>query len=189
MKSTAEKTGRRAAVVLLVRGHQSANPELLLVKRASHLNSHAGEVGLPGGMVEPCDLDLWHTALREANEEVGLRPETVELQLPLRHSYTRQGIEVAPFVAVWKQEHPLTLCEDEIESAFWLPVSFLMQDERVRTDIFIQQAAEYWAPVYRFAGQLIWGFTSRLLVEYMNTCHQFQINRSHRAPIARFKVR
>jgi 8-oxo-dGTP pyrophosphatase MutT (NUDIX family) len=181
------KAKRSAAVILLVRGHQSRDAQLLLVKRASHLHSHAGEVGLPGGMVEEVDEDLWHTALREAQEEVGLRPESVELVRPLKHSFTRQGIEVAPFVAQWKDEHPLVLSADEIETAFWLPIDFLSQDKRVRTDIFTMQSREYWAPVYRFAGQVIWGFTARLLVEYMNICHQAAIVRSHSAPEARFK--
>ncbi len=182
-----ERRSRLAAVMLLERSGVSASPEILLVKRAQHLNSHAGEVGLPGGMMEPSDRDLWHTALREAQEEVGLAPDSVQFQLPLKHAYTRQGVEVAPFVARWQREHPLVLSADEIESAFWLPVSFLRLDQRVRTDIFSRQTKEYWAPVYRFAGHLIWGFTARLLVEYMNICQGASIGRSHQAPVARFK--
>lgn len=186
MAENTDNRRRVAAVLVLERGSPS-NLEILLVKRARHLNSHAGEVGLPGGMAEPFDQDLWHTALREAQEEVGLVPDSVLLQRSLRHAFTRQGVEVAPFVAAWQQEHPLSLCADEIESAFWLPVSFLKQDQRVRTDIFPRQTKEYWAPVYRFAGQIIWGFTARLLVEYMNLCHGAAIGRSHQAPVARFK--
>jgi 8-oxo-dGTP pyrophosphatase MutT (NUDIX family) len=187
MVLTVKNRQRTAAVVLLVRDSQTQNPEVLLVKRARHLNSHAGEVGLPGGMVEPGDESLWHTALREAEEEVGLLSDSVILQQPLVHAFTRQGVEVAPFVAMWQREHPLKLCSDEIESAFWLPLTFLKRDERVRTDIFTRQASEYWAPVYRFAGHIIWGFTARLLVDYMNTCHATSIGRKHQAPIARFK--
>lgn len=178
---------RRLAAVLLLERASPAGLEVLLVKRARHLNSHAGEVGLPGGMTEPFDKDLWHTALREAQEEVGLAPSSVLQRRSLQHAFTRQGVEVAPFVAAWQQEHPLSLSADEIEAAFWLPVSFLQQDQRVRTDIFTRQAQEYWAPVYRFAGHIIWGFTARLLVEYMNICHGAAIGRSHRAPVARFK--
>ena len=178
---------RQAAVVVLVRGERYQQPEVLLVKRAKHLNSHAGEVGLPGGMVESIDKDLWHTALREAHEEVGLRAESVVYQQALAHSYTRQGIRVAPFVALWQEEHPLQLCSDEIESAFWLPLDFLRQDQRVRTDVFTQGEREYWSPVYRYANYVIWGFTARLLVEFMNNCHRAGISRIHPAPVARFK--
>ncbi|HEY6528885.1 MAG TPA: CoA pyrophosphatase [Cellvibrionaceae bacterium] len=187
MASAVKNRQRLAAVVLLIRDSHTVNPEVLLVKRARHLNSHAGEVGLPGGMVEPCDESLWHTALREAEEEVGLVPNTVLLQQPLVHAFTRQGVEVAPFVALWQQEHPLRLCSEEIESAFWLPLTFLKRDERLRTDIFTRRTSEYWAPAYRFAGHIIWGFTARLLVEYMNTCHETSIGRNHQAPVARFK--
>ncbi|MEY4588753.1 MAG: hypothetical protein RL497_829 [Pseudomonadota bacterium] len=201
MLNDAKSRQRLAAVVLLVRGAETSNPELLLVKRASHLNSHAGEVGLPGGMAEPSDRDLWHTALREAEEEVGLAAHSVRLQQPLAHAYTRRGVEVAPFVAHWYEEHSLTLCDGEIESFFWLPLAFLKRDERVRTDIFSRSIGgssshsvnhqanvlEHWAPVYRYAEQIIWGFTARLLVDYMNTCHNSAIGRSHRAPEARIK--
>ncbi|MFO1370471.1 MAG: CoA pyrophosphatase [Marinagarivorans sp.] len=186
MAETVEHRRRVAAVLLLERA-TPAGLEVLLVKRAQHLNSHAGEVGLPGGMAEPYDADLWHTALREAEEEVGLVADSVQQRHGLPHAFTRQGVEVAPFVAAWRQEHPLSLCADEIESAFWMPVAFIQQDQRVRTDIFTRKDQDYWAPVYRFAGQVIWGFTARLLVEYVNLCHGGAIARHHPAPVARFK--
>ncbi|HMU67115.1 MAG TPA: CoA pyrophosphatase, partial [Cellvibrionaceae bacterium] len=99
MAENTDNRRRVAAVLVLERGSPS-NPEILLVKRARHLNSHAGEVGLPGGMAEPFDQDLWHTALREAQEEVGLVPDSVLLQRSLRHAFTRQGVEVAPGLVI-----------------------------------------------------------------------------------------
>ena len=116
MAETAEHR-RRVAAVSPIRARNPAGLEVLLVKRAQHLNSHAGEVGLPGGMAEPYDADLWHTALREAEEEVGAGggfSATTARPAPCVHP---PGGSCA-LVAAWRQEHPLNLCADEIESAF-----------------------------------------------------------------------
>src|SRR6056297_1632111 len=66
-----------AAVLVPVVGRQDG-PHLLFTKRADHLGEHPGQMSFPGGGWEPKDDDLWATALREANEEIGLYPEEVD---------------------------------------------------------------------------------------------------------------
>lgn len=87
-----------AAVLLAVKNlHQ--NPQVLLTRRAKHMNSHSGEVALPGGKWEPKDKNLKFTALREAHEEVGLNPSQVTVIQSMQPRFTRQGTKVTPFVA------------------------------------------------------------------------------------------
>jgi 8-oxo-dGTP pyrophosphatase MutT (NUDIX family) len=187
MNSANTESRRHAAVIILLHTRPAQGPCLLLTERAAHLHSHGGEVAFPGGMFEEADKDLWQTALREAREEVGLLPESVSAPRTMARSSTRRGIAVTPFAATWLFEHPLTLCSEEIASSFWLPLSVVAADKRVRTDIFLRDGQEFWAPVYRHEGYLIWGFTARLLVDYWNRFHGGDIGRGHSAPVARFK--
>ena len=174
-----------AAVVICVRD-APAGKQVLLVQRALHLNSHAGEVALPGGKWEEGDKDLATTALREAFEEVGLKAADVAHLQAMPSRFTRQGIRVTPFVAelvvVSGQQLQLLACTQELQALFWMPLEIVLTDQRERTDIFERAGKEYWAPVYRFDGYCVWGFTARLLVDYVNCYGGGAITRKHNAP-------
>ncbi len=160
-----------AAVVICVRNGQSGK-EVLLVQRAIHLNSHAGEVALPGGKWELGDKNLAATALREAYEEVGLKAEDVTQLHAMPSRFTRQGIRVTPFVAELRDasgsELTLIACTQELQALFWMPLDIVLADKRQRTDIFEFAGKEYWAPVYAFGSYCVWGFTAKVLLDYVN---------------------
>src|SRR3989338_9158039 len=75
-------------------------PEVVLTLRASGLSTHGGEVAFPGGRRDPEDADLIETALREAEEEIGLPPGLVEVIGPLSTLVSRHGIPVTPYVGL-----------------------------------------------------------------------------------------
>jgi len=77
---------------------RSEEPQLVLTLRASGLSTHGGEVAFPGGRRDPEDESLVFTALREAQEEVGLEPALVEVVGPLSTQISRHGIKVTPYV-------------------------------------------------------------------------------------------
>ncbi len=169
------------AAVLIALAGEGERQRVLLTRRSKRMNTHSGEVALPGGMWEPQDTCLQETALREAEEEVGLVPSLVTPIAVMSTRATRQGTRVTPFVASVPEGVQLVPCQYELESLFWLPLQILLGDQRERTDIFIAQGQEHWAPVYRFEGYKIWGFTARLLVDYLNRFHDANIHRVHRA--------
>ena len=88
---------RHAAVLVALSGPSDAL-DVTLTRRAEHMNSHAGEVALPGGKHEPGDADLDVTALRESAEEIGLPASAVELLGRLEPLETINGLTVVPFV-------------------------------------------------------------------------------------------
>jgi len=162
-----EQYKNQAAVLIAINARDDGD-ELLLTKRAAHLSLHSGEVAFPGGKWELGDVDLCETALRESHEEVGLKPSRVNVidQLPM--SLTRGGMKVTPYVGRIDCSGGLCANPGELESLFWIPVTFLLEDRRARTDVFELGGTEYWAPVYEWAGYTIWGFTARVLVEFLN---------------------
>jgi len=114
-----------AAVLVPLVMHADAL-HVLLTRRTDHLRDHAGQISFPGGRSEPDDVDAAATALREAHEEVGLRPDQAEVigSLPIYTTVT--GFVVTPVVALIKPPLALTLDAFEVAEAFEVPLPFLM---------------------------------------------------------------
>ncbi len=173
---------REAAVLIALSQQTSGEESVLLTLRSEHLSTHSGEVAFPGGMRDNEDPCLRHTALREAHEEVGLEPDRVDIvdRLPVAKTY--RDVMVTPFVGRVDSPGGLEPNDNELQSLFWLPLSFLLADKRVRTDIFQWSGREMWSPVYEWQGYTIWGFTARVLVDFVNHCGIGVIGRSNAAP-------
>jgi 8-oxo-dGTP pyrophosphatase MutT (NUDIX family) len=97
---TLETDARFPEAAVLLPITRSDEPELVLTLRASSLSTHGGEVAFPGGRRDPEDPDLVFTALREAEEEIGLPPGLVEVVGPLSPLISKHGIKVTPYVGV-----------------------------------------------------------------------------------------
>jgi 8-oxo-dGTP pyrophosphatase MutT (NUDIX family) len=99
---------------------------VLLTRRTDHLRDHAGQISFPGGRAEAHDEDAVATALREAEEEVGLARADVEVIGALPHYTTVTGFIVTPVVALVRPGFELTLDSFEVAEAFEVPMAFLM---------------------------------------------------------------
>lgn len=115
-----------AASVLIPLVQRPGELHVLLTRRTDHLHDHAGQVSFPGGRAEPTDADAVATALREAQEEVGLDPALAEVigSLPTYTTVTR--FVVTPVVALVRPEYILALDSFEVAEAFEVPLPFLM---------------------------------------------------------------
>ncbi len=102
---------------------RSDEPELVLTLRASGLSTHGGEVAFPGGRRDPEDPDLVFTALREAEEEIGLPPGLVEVIGPLSPLISLHGIKVTPYVGVIPDFVEYRANDAEIAAVFSVPWS------------------------------------------------------------------
>ena len=118
---------RAAAVLIGVVAREE--PQLLFTQRSLHLPVHPGQVAFPGGKREPQDVDPLATALREAEEEVGLDPGLVTPLGYLDVYVTRTGFGVVGCVAEIAPSYRLTLCAGEVDDAFEVPLGFLMRAE------------------------------------------------------------
>ncbi len=101
-------------------------PKLLLTRRASHMNSHAGEVAFAGGKHEPQDKDNITTALRETFEETNLSPSQVQVIGQLKQEKAKSGISVRPIVAIIPPNQNLIAEESEIARIFWVELAWLL---------------------------------------------------------------
>ncbi|WP_132057391.1 NUDIX hydrolase [Halorussus amylolyticus] len=157
---------RDAAVVAPV-VERDGEQFLLFTKRADHLGEHAGQMSFPGGSREPSDDDLLATALREAEEEIGLRPEEAEVVGRLDDIRTTTRYAVSPFVArVPDREY--TPDEREVAEIAILPVSGLLDPENYESER--REHPQYGEAVvhfFRVNGYTVWGATGRILVQLL----------------------
>lgn len=174
----------QAAVLIPVAEVSPGEHSILFTLRAEHLSSHSGEVAFPGGMWEQEDASLEETALRESHEEVALPPTHVEISQELSVEYTRQGRRVTPYVGHVNPSilQSLEPNPEELSALFWVPLAYLLKDPRVQTDVFSVMGKEYWAPRYQWQEYEIWGFTARVLVDFLNSIHNAGFVREHTAP-------
>jgi len=142
---------------------------VMLTQRTSHLRDHAGQISFPGGRAEPSDADAIDTALREAEEEVGLARRHVEVigTLPIYRTVT--NYDVTPIVALVRPPFELAIDAHEVAEAFEVPLAFLMTPAHHQRHIFEFAGArrEFLSmPWPRPDGQgeyFIWGATAAML--------------------------
>ncbi len=170
----------QASVLMLVT--RESEPEVILTKRAEHLNRHRGEVAFPGGMWEADDTTLLHTALRETEEEVGVGASEIEMLGMLPMHVSKGGVKVTPFVGLVDSTVELTPCPDELDSIFRVPLTFFMRDERIRTDFIEYQGKTFWTPAYRFEDYEIWGFTARVIKTFLAKVLEVELAQESSAP-------
>lgn len=157
----------QAGVLIALTDHVS-DPEVILTKRAARLSTHSGEIAFPGGKHDETDADLLTTALREAEEEVGLSPDDVDVVGPLGQVMSKHGLQVTPWVGIVPQDIPLIPNPGELDEVFKVPLSFFMRDQRYCTDEIQFRGKTMYVPAWEFNGHIIWGLTAYMLVELLN---------------------
>lgn len=159
---------RRAAVLVpLLRREGELN--VLLTKRADHLRAHGGQVSFPGGRFEEEDEHLFVTALREAHEEVGLPPASVEIIGTLDDYPTITKYLVTPVVGIVETPpEQLTADRGEVAEIFEIPLRHLLRAESFERRIFTREGMRL--PFYqiRFDGRTVWGATAGMLWNLCN---------------------
>src|SRR5437867_1873060 len=147
-----------AAVLVPIVDHPSGL-SVIFTKRTSHLKAHSGQVSFPGGRAEPEDPTPEFTALREAQEEIGLAMERVEVLARLPDYLTRTGFRVTPVVGLLTPPVDLTPDPREVEDVFEVPLAFLLdpKNHQRRTRQLQGRAVGYYELSYE--NRVIWGAT------------------------------
>ena len=158
------RVGTTAAAVLIPVIAQAQGLTVLFTQRTQHLKSHSGQVSFPGGRAEPGDASAEFTALREAQEEIGLALERVEILGRLPEYHTRTGFRVTPVIGLIQPPLELTPDPREVESVFEVPLSFLLDPANRQRRTRELQGRSVGFYVFEYQGHMIWGATAGMLV-------------------------
>ena len=153
-----------AAAVLVPIVDHDTGPTVLLTQRASHLKNHGGQISFPGGRIEPTDLNPIEAALRETEEEIGLSREHVTFVGYLEPQLVLTGYWVTPVVAFVQPGFELKLDEREVEAAFEVPLSHILDPANHRArqrELGALSVQVYDIP---YGDHHIWGATAGMLM-------------------------
>jgi 8-oxo-dGTP pyrophosphatase MutT (NUDIX family) len=154
----------RAAAVLVPLVGRPQGFSILLTQRTEHLKRHAGQIAFPGGRMDDGDADEVATALREAEEEIGLDRIHVDPVGRLDRYVTRTGFTVTPVVALVEPGFTLKLDPNEVDDAFEVPLDFILDPKNRQTESYDFQGVTRYFYVFHYERRNIWGATAGMLV-------------------------
>lgn len=164
----AEIDGEARDASVLIPVFDRSEPHLLFTKRAEHLSDHPGQMSFPGGGREPEDEDRKATALREANEEIGLRPEEVEIHGRLDDFVTITDYAVRPFVGTIP-DRTYAPGDGEVAEIAVLPLSDLLDQDNYESER--REHPRYGnirLHYFHVGGYTVWGATANILVQFLD---------------------
>ena len=156
-----DETTRKGAVLILFSGEKEA-PEILITLRSSQMRSHAGQPSFPGGAIDLNDKDAISAALRESEEEVGLRSETVEVIGVLPELWLPpSNFHVSPVVAWWRDPHEIA--PQSVEEVVRAENISLIDLADPANRAKVRHKSGYIGPAFNVAEMLIWGLTAGII--------------------------
>jgi len=160
------ETHLKCAAVLIPLLRQDGEWHLLFTRRTDKVESHKGQVSFPGGACDDGETTPEETALREANEEVGIDPQKVRVLGHIMNMITITSFRVTPVVGIIEWPTVLLLGKDEVERVFTIPLLWLA-DKNNRWEFSMPGRNRSLIVYHPFDGELLWGATARMTVDFL----------------------
>ncbi len=164
-KTLAGKQPKLASVCILFYPHKG-EPHVALMKRPEYQGTHGGQISFPGGKIEESDPSPKFAALRELEEEFGIKPNTVEVIAKLPDLYIPpSNFLVHPFVG--HTEKRPTFIPDPLEVAriIEVPLSEFLEPSNLKEQFFPADKGKIVMPYFDLQGETVWGATALMLLE------------------------
>lgn len=165
----ADIPGFSPAAVLVPIVPKQGVPHLLFTVRSEDMRTHSGQVSFPGGKADPSDPDLVATALREAEEEVGLAPARVQVIGTLDDVATPSRFVITPVVGVVEEGFAVQMRSLEVAEAFDVPLEALRAPDVFADHGQVERDGRlYHLVAYQIGGHNIWGATARVVLQLLS---------------------
>jgi 8-oxo-dGTP pyrophosphatase MutT (NUDIX family) len=151
---------------------------LLFTQRTMHLKDHQGQISFPGGVKDRGDPDLLATALRETEEEIGLKPEEAEVLGTLAPVATVTGYWINPFVALIPYPYDFRINHHEVNRLLVFPFAAFCVPERWSTGSYLYKDRTVQVCCWKYQETVIWGATARMLLDFLSRLGEYPL--SHR---------
>jgi 8-oxo-dGTP pyrophosphatase MutT (NUDIX family) len=157
-----------AAAVLLGLVDRESGLHVILTERAKHLSDHPGQVSFPGGRIEPEDANPIAAALREAEEEVGVRPDRVSVAGAMQEVLTGTGFLITPVVGFVDYDFRAAPDRSEVDEVFEVPLEFLLEPANLRSSTRDRFGTILTMYEFDYAGHYVWGATATILRNFLH---------------------
>lgn len=140
-----------------------------LIKRPGHMKIHAGQIGFPGGRQEPHDISPKETAIREAHEEIGIDPQSIQVIGALTPLYVSvSNYRIHPYVAFTTPRPSFNLNPDEVEKLLFFPLLDHLHEQNREYRTLETFSGKLNVPGISFENEFIWGATAMILCEFLD---------------------
>lgn len=166
-----------AAVLVPIVIKKGAEPRVLYTVRSESVSKHKGEVCFPGGRLEKNDQSLANAAIREAEEEIGIPSNKIEIRHKLSGCSTLSGYRITPIVGVIQDDFDIQMCPREVSEVFYMPISNLIKLSSSYknfsniSDHMYQSLGEIreHGPEIQFNSYTIWGATAVISLQLIKS--------------------
>lgn len=167
------RQGSREGGVLILLYPNKRRVQLPLMQRPPYDGVHGGQISFPGGKREPQDHDLIQTALREAEEEIGIDPEKVQIIGTLSKLFiTASNFKVLPVVGFTEQKPDFIPEPKEVIKIIETDLNTITQRKfKKEKEIIVRNYYKLQAPYYDVKGHVVWGATAMILSEFEEILH------------------
>jgi 8-oxo-dGTP pyrophosphatase MutT (NUDIX family) len=160
------ETRLKCAAVLIPLLWQDDEWHILFTRRTDKVESHKGQVSFPGGACDEGETTPEETALREANEEIGIDPHQVRVLGKIMNMITITSFRVTPVVGIIEWPTVLHLGKDEVERVFTIPLNWLAEKNN-RWEFSMPGRNRSLIVYHPYDGELLWGATARMTVDFL----------------------
>jgi 8-oxo-dGTP pyrophosphatase MutT (NUDIX family) len=156
------------AAVLVPLFQKEGDCHLLFTKRSEQVKYHKGEISFPGGVVDEEDKELINTALREADEEIGLKESDVQIIGLLDDIVTITEFIVTPIVGLFTYPYSFKVSEVEIAELIEVPLASLLEEDCFSEREIFRGGQNEIVYAYQYGKHIIWGATARILKQFLD---------------------
>lgn len=166
-------TKLKCAAVLIPLVYFGNEWHILYTRRTDRVESHKGQVSFPGGACDEGETTPEETALREADEEIGINPADVQVLGRLSHLVTISSYRVSPVVGVIPWPYAFKVAGIEVARVFTIPLLWLANRNNY-WEFFMRDSERSLIAYHPFDGELLWGATARMTVNFLRTLDLIQ---------------
>jgi 8-oxo-dGTP pyrophosphatase MutT (NUDIX family) len=158
----------RKAAVLIPLLKKDGEWHLLFTRRTETVQDHKGQVSFPGGATEGVDESAIDTALREAQEEIGLNPADVRVLGFMSQYPSITDYLVTPVVGRISWPFEMKISTNEVGRVFTIPITWLADPQNREEKLIMRPAGQVWVSFYKpYDGEILWGLTARITVNFL----------------------
>lgn len=171
-----KKVKSKPAAVLIPIYFKNDEAHILFTKRTEIVEHHKGQISFPGGSRDPDDIDLEYTALRETEEEVGIKKQDIQIVGQTDIFLTNTHFLVTPYVGFFGYPYSFSVSENEIDRLIGVPLSHFFDEQNFEVKPFKKENYKWLIHYYYFNHDVIWGVTGFLLSNFLSIA--FGLNRN-----------